>query len=377
MAVVKIVPMPGVAVVGPTGPQGPIGLTGPAGTNGTNGINGTNGTNGADGSQLNYWDGIQQPNPHQPAEPGFLVVDGITRNSSQPLYIGAADKIYLTANNGEFINDPNIPENQIATIGDIESVDTLSNGLVVTGQIDDTTINPAGTMSLSVQDGYAAFMDLIAHSATFNGNVYISNLGEDKQTTINTPTQITNDLYVTGKINGGTSQIILKRNSSLPLGPNAPLTLDGNTGGYGIPFDNQVFSNKISWSDTDLGESMDIVFQEAGIYTLDLSAQFAKNESIPVADVAIYTLAYVPTPPTWNPTKFDGSLRIYRFKEDYGTISYNSVITIPHSGYRARIFIWSPQDCALSNIESNFISAVANPSSGACTLIVTKLANIE
>jgi hypothetical protein len=34
MAVVKIVPMPGVAVVGPTGPQGPIGLTGPAGQNG-------------------------------------------------------------------------------------------------------------------------------------------------------------------------------------------------------------------------------------------------------------------------------------------------------------------------------------------------------
>jgi hypothetical protein len=34
MAVVKIVPMPGVAVVGPTGAQGPIGLTGPAGQNG-------------------------------------------------------------------------------------------------------------------------------------------------------------------------------------------------------------------------------------------------------------------------------------------------------------------------------------------------------
>ena len=34
MAVVKIVPMPGVAVVGPTGAQGPIGLTGTAGADG-------------------------------------------------------------------------------------------------------------------------------------------------------------------------------------------------------------------------------------------------------------------------------------------------------------------------------------------------------
>jgi hypothetical protein len=70
MAVIKIVPMPGVAVVGPQGPkgdtgntgpqgpqgltgntgatgaqgiQGPIGLTGPAGANGADGTNGTNG----------------------------------------------------------------------------------------------------------------------------------------------------------------------------------------------------------------------------------------------------------------------------------------------------------------------------------------------
>ena len=70
MAVIKIVPMPGVAVVGPQGPkgdtgntgpqgpqgltgntgatgaqgiQGPIGLTGPAGANGADGANGTDG----------------------------------------------------------------------------------------------------------------------------------------------------------------------------------------------------------------------------------------------------------------------------------------------------------------------------------------------
>jgi hypothetical protein len=191
MAVIKIVPMPGAVgdkgdegAVGPRGQQGETGLQGPAGADALWSYNGeynpgagyavgdvvtfdgqlwyrknSNGGNvgdtpseglfwdllaakGADGSQLNYWDGIEQPNPHQPAEPGFLVIDGITRNSSEPLYIGAADKIYLTANNGEFINDPNVPSNQIATLGDLptgatgtfESADskliTVTNGII-------------------------------------------------------------------------------------------------------------------------------------------------------------------------------------------------------------------------------------------------------
>jgi hypothetical protein len=45
MAVIKIVPMPGVAVVGPQGPKGDTGNTGPQGPAGNNG---TNGTDGAD-----------------------------------------------------------------------------------------------------------------------------------------------------------------------------------------------------------------------------------------------------------------------------------------------------------------------------------------
>ena len=153
---------------------------------------------GADGSQLNYWDGIEQPNPHQPAEPGFLVVDGITNN--EILDIVSADRIYLSSNNGEFINDPNIPSNQIATIGDIEEIHTLSNGLVVNGYIDDEGINPAGTMSLNVGPGYSALMDLSAHSATFNGDVQITNLSGTRVTTIETPTTINNDLTVTGNV---------------------------------------------------------------------------------------------------------------------------------------------------------------------------------
>jgi hypothetical protein len=95
---------------------------------------------GADGSQLNYWDGIEQPNPHQPAEPGFLVVDGITNN--QTLQIMSADKIYIGGNGGEFINDPNVPSNQIATLGDLPTgatgtfqtsdskIVTVTNGII-------------------------------------------------------------------------------------------------------------------------------------------------------------------------------------------------------------------------------------------------------
>ena len=55
MAVIKIVPMPGVAVEGPAGPQGPrgyqgdTGLTGPQGPAGTNGAPGQDGAAGADG----------------------------------------------------------------------------------------------------------------------------------------------------------------------------------------------------------------------------------------------------------------------------------------------------------------------------------------
>jgi hypothetical protein len=257
MAVIKIVPMPGVAVAGPAGPQGPrgyqgdTGLTGPQGASGTNGAPGQDGADalwnytgeysggasyavgdiatydgqlwyrvganggnvgdtpspgfwnllaakGADGSQLNYWDGATAP--QDPAQDGFLIVDGIVTGLNSNLLVSASDRVFIGGNNGEFLNGLSTPENQIATLGDIESVDTLSNGLVVTGQIDDPTINPSGTMSLSVQDGYTALMDLIASAGTFNGNVYITNLGNDKTTIIETPTEVNNTLTVTGDL---------------------------------------------------------------------------------------------------------------------------------------------------------------------------------
>ena len=55
MAVIKIVPMPGVAVAGPAGPQGPrgyqgdTGLTGPQGPQGEQGLQGEPGLNGLEG----------------------------------------------------------------------------------------------------------------------------------------------------------------------------------------------------------------------------------------------------------------------------------------------------------------------------------------
>jgi len=173
---------------------------------------------GADGSQLNYWDGSEVP--LDPAEDGFLILDGVVTGLGSDLLLSASDKIFITANNGEFINDPRVPSNQIATLGDIESIETISNGLVVTGQIDDTTINPAGTMSLSVQDGYTALMDLVASSGTFNGNVYITNLGNNKTTIIETPTTINDNLSVNGSLNvstGATGTFVSQDNKTVTV----------------------------------------------------------------------------------------------------------------------------------------------------------------
>ena len=58
-----------------------------------------------------------------------LKVHGITKDTMGTMYVGASDIIVITANNGEFLNDPNIPNNQIATIGDIENAISQSGSL--------------------------------------------------------------------------------------------------------------------------------------------------------------------------------------------------------------------------------------------------------
>lgn len=57
-----------------------------------------------------------------PAE-GGLNVSGITNPSnSEHIYVTSNYKVYLNGTNGEFLNDPSVPGNQIATIGDIAAV---------------------------------------------------------------------------------------------------------------------------------------------------------------------------------------------------------------------------------------------------------------
>lgn len=251
MAVIKIVPMPGAkgdkgddGAAGAQGPQGPIGATGPAGAdaawyyNGAynpgasyvvgdvvtydgqtwyrknaNGGNvgdtpseglfwdliaakGVDGEPGTPGTELNFWNFVGDPG--LPTVDGALVVDGISGRSggNAVVFGGPGGSVILAANNGEFLKDCNVSSNQIATVGNIEEIDTLSNGLVVTGQIDDPIINPAGTMSLSVQDGYTALMDVVAQSAVFNGDVQITNLNGTRNTTIDTPTTINNEVNI-------------------------------------------------------------------------------------------------------------------------------------------------------------------------------------
>jgi hypothetical protein len=165
MAVIKIVPMPGAegqkgdtGAAGPQGPQGATGAQGPAGADAVWYYNGAynpgasyavgdvvtyegqtwyrkhaNGGNvgdtpsvgpfwdliaakGEDGG-LTYWDGTG--NPGTPTNPGIAILNGIATPLGGGLLLSASDKITINANNGEFINDATIPENQIATIGDL------------------------------------------------------------------------------------------------------------------------------------------------------------------------------------------------------------------------------------------------------------------
>ena len=155
---------------------------------------------GSDGTELNFWNFAGDPGV--PTVDGALVTDGLSARSGGNVTIHATTggKVVVAGDGGEFLFDSNVPANQIATIGDIEEIHTLSNGLVVNGYIDDEGINPAGTMSLNVGPGYSAIMDLSAHSATFNGDVQITNLSGARVTTIETPTTINNDLTVTGNV---------------------------------------------------------------------------------------------------------------------------------------------------------------------------------
>jgi hypothetical protein len=180
MAVIKIVPMPGAVgdkgdegAPGPQGPQGQQGLQGPAGADALWSYNGAWQANAAYaiGDLVTY-------------QGQLYYTKAITTAGTLPTDTSKFDLIAAKGTNG--------------TNGTNGADFNSTNGLVVTGYIDDAEINPAGTMSLNVGPGYAALMDLSAHSATFNGDVQITNLSGTRVTTIETPTRINNDLNVEG-----------------------------------------------------------------------------------------------------------------------------------------------------------------------------------
>lgn len=204
MAVIKIVPMPGAVGdkgdPGETGPQGPQGQTGQTGQNGQDAL-------------WNY-NGAYNPGA------GYAVGDVVTYEG-QTWYRKHANggNVGDTPSQGIFW-DLIAAKGESADIGIHEHLANLfPNGLVVEGYIDDEVVNPAGTMALSVQDGYTALMDLVAHSATFNGDVQITNLSGTRNTTIETPTTINNDLTVTEDVTiNGTLNVSTGATGSFTIG---------------------------------------------------------------------------------------------------------------------------------------------------------------
>ena len=132
MAVIKIVPMPGVAVAGPAGPQGPrgyqgdTGLTGPQGPQGEPGLNGLEGEMGPqgpagedgatpfiligaydNGASYNlgiavYYNGGTYVRTGNPLNPGYPPTFGAINESWTPIAEKGADAVLPTGATGSF-----------------------------------------------------------------------------------------------------------------------------------------------------------------------------------------------------------------------------------------------------------------------------------
>jgi hypothetical protein len=233
MAVIKIVPMPGAVgdkgdegAVGPRGQQGETGLQGPA---------------GADA----LWSYNGEYNPGA----GYAVGDVVTFDGQ--LW-------YRKNSNGGNVGDTpseGLFWDLLAAKGaDLDS----TNGLVVTGYIDDLAVNPAGTMSLSVSPGYTALVDLVAEDATFNGSLYVSGFFPNRTTIIETPTTINNDLTVTGTvsmpslISSGTWDTNIKAQSNISGGVSVGLENPG-FGSYYCIGDLVTFEFRYNLGDVPIG----------------------------------------------------------------------------------------------------------------------------
>jgi hypothetical protein len=133
MAVVKIVPMPGVAVVGPTGAQGPIGLTGPAGQNGTNGAD-FDSNNG-----LVVTGYIDDP---------IVNPAGTMALNVGPGYTAVVD---LSANNATFNGHINITNLGGTKTTNIETPTVIDNNLTVTGTVSMPSLITSGTWDTNIK----------------------------------------------------------------------------------------------------------------------------------------------------------------------------------------------------------------------------------
>ena len=67
----------------------------------------------------NSWEFGSNGYLYGPAEGGLAVLGISSPSSDSHLFVTANDKVYLNGANGEFLNNPEIPSNQIATIGDL------------------------------------------------------------------------------------------------------------------------------------------------------------------------------------------------------------------------------------------------------------------
>jgi hypothetical protein len=85
---------------------------------------------------------------------GSVAVNGIYNNFADDLYIGSSEAIQITGNNGEFLNDSSVPENQIATIGDVDTAvgATLYHGSFYDIQDQTGTANSIQAMKLRQTD---------------------------------------------------------------------------------------------------------------------------------------------------------------------------------------------------------------------------------
>jgi hypothetical protein len=70
---------------------------------------------------VNQWDFNTNGTFYGPAEDGQLEIAGIRGENGHPTMFIGPDSIVLDGNNGEFLDDPNVPGNQIATIEDISN----------------------------------------------------------------------------------------------------------------------------------------------------------------------------------------------------------------------------------------------------------------